>query len=314
MRKIALVLILLASLAPAARAADTSAAFLKIGVGARPIAMGNAYTGVADDINALAWNPAGLSQLSQKEMGATSALMFGDIQYDFVGYAQPLTGKSGGNYGTLGLGAQYLSQGTIQGRDANRQVTGNFTGTDMALNLAYSRALNSEFRLGANMKYISSSIQTESASSFAVDLGGMYRTPVAGLTLGVAVQNIGPGMKFLDQTNPLPLSMAVGAGYHLGSGLMLAMDVKTLPNEKRTTVSLGTEYAAFSTLSLRAGYLIAAAAGTQAGSTAVTEQLGQMSGIGAGFGLKMGIYRLDYAFTPFGELGNVQRISLGARF
>src|SRR5277367_2440442 len=109
MKKIALALLLLAGSAQMARAqANTSAAFLKIGVGARPIGMGNAFTGVADDINALAWNPAGLSQLTSREMGAMDAEMFADTRYDFVGYAQPLISGEGENYGTLGLGVQYL--------------------------------------------------------------------------------------------------------------------------------------------------------------------------------------------------------------
>ncbi len=42
--------------------------------------------------------------------------------------------------------------------------------------------------------------------------------------------------------------------------------------------------------------------------------MGGLSGLGGGFGLKMGKYRADYTFTPFGALGNAQRISLGARF
>ena len=78
-------------------------------------------------------------------------------------------------------------------------------------------------------------------------------------------------------------------------------------------MSIGTEYAAFSTLSLRAGYL-AAMAGSAASSGATTDRFGELSGVGAGLGIKMGGYKLDYSFTPFGELGNVQRISLGARF
>jgi hypothetical protein len=184
----------------------------------------------------------------------------------------------------------------------------------MALTMGYSKALTSDLRLGANVKYIHSTIETASASSLAMDLGGMLRTPISGLTLGVAVQNLGPGMKYLDQSNPLPLTLAAGAGYHLGSGLLLALDVKTLPNDHQTTVSLGTEYAAFSALSLRAGYLAAMGPGAAAGGTTVTQEFGQMSGIGAGLGIKVSGYQLDYSFTPFGELGSVQRISLGARF
>ena len=45
----------------------TAAQFLKIGVGPRAIGMGGAYTALADDINAMYWNPAGLSRMNSKE-------------------------------------------------------------------------------------------------------------------------------------------------------------------------------------------------------------------------------------------------------
>ena len=87
----------------AVQAGNTTAAFLKIGVGARPIGMGNAFTAVADDINSLAWNPAGLSLLSRRELGVMHSELFADTRYDFLGYAHPM------KTGTLGLGINYLS-------------------------------------------------------------------------------------------------------------------------------------------------------------------------------------------------------------
>ena len=296
-------------------AAETGAAFLQIGVGARPIAMGNAYTAVADDINAIAWNPAGLSLIGQREMGATDAEMFDDTRYDFFAYAQPIRTRDGADCGTAAFAVQYLTQGTIDGRDANRQATGGFTATDMAVNMAYSRAVGGGLRLGANVKYIQSTIADASARTFAVDLGAMAQTPLPGLTLGAAVQNAGPGLRFLDETDSLPLTLAAGAGYRLGStGLLFALDVKNLPIEGRTTASFGTEYNVFRVLSLRAGYLSVLGEGTSAGGGAVTQKMGDLSGLGAGLGLRMGSYKLDYSFTPFGELGNIQRVSLGAKF
>lgn len=314
MRKLAISLILLASQTLPAWAGGTSEAFLKIGVGARPIGMGNAFTAVANDINAIAWNPAGLSQLAKRELGAMHAELFADTRYDFIGYAHPLIlGKEGFNYGTLGFGFQYLTQGKIESRDANRQVTGGFSGSDLALNLAFSRALSPATRLGVNLKYLSSSIEAESAQSFALDLGGMYRFGSTGLQLGMAAQNLGPGVKFINETNPLPLTFAVGTGYQFRSGFLLAMDVKNRPHDNKTFVSFGTEYAVLPVVSLRAGYLSALAGGVSA-SGAATGRFGEVSGIGAGFGLKLFSYNLDYAFTPFGELGSVHRISLGGQF
>ncbi|MBI4050914.1 MAG: PorV/PorQ family protein [Elusimicrobia bacterium] len=285
-------------------AGGSTASFLKIGVGARPIGMGNAFTAIANDINAIAWNPAGLSQLSKREVGLMHAELFADTRYDFLGYAHPTS------IGTFGLGINYLSQAKIESRSADRSASGSFGASDMALNIAYGRPIPSGTRLGINFKYLQSQISDVKAQGWAVDLGALHRTPIAGLNLGLAVQNLGPGLKFIEESSPLPLTFATGFTYHLHLGMALALDLKHMPHDKRTTVSIGTEYALFSALTLRAGYLGALAAQGQKNLRS-TEGL---AGLGTGFGLKLRGYGIDYAFTPMGELGNAQRISLSASF
>ncbi len=71
--------------------AETGASFLKIGVGARPLGMGGGYIAIADDVNAIYWNPGGLAQLRKKEISAMHNEWIDDIKYEFVGYAVPLT-------------------------------------------------------------------------------------------------------------------------------------------------------------------------------------------------------------------------------
>ena len=57
----------------------TAFAFTKIGVGARPVAMGGAFVGLADDITALYYNPAGLAGLQDlavsQEAGSESGVV-----------------------------------------------------------------------------------------------------------------------------------------------------------------------------------------------------------------------------------------------
>jgi long-subunit fatty acid transport protein len=293
-------------LLPASSYAAETAAFLKLGVGARAIGMGGAYTAVADDVHALAWNPAGLSGMSKRELGATHAELAAETRYDFVGYAQPT------KYGTFGGAATYLSQGTIQGRDANGAPTGGFSASDQAVSFGFASRLAAGYKLGANVKYIRSSIAETSAQSFALDLGGQYaltglRGPGVPL-FGLSVLNIGPGMKFLDQTSQLPLTFAAGLGYRLPMGLIVAMDYKQRPHSNDSEISVGTEYALLSNFALRAGY------GSARSYNSNTGGLGSLNGFATGLGFKFSAYSLDYSFTPMGELGNVQRFSLGARW
>lgn len=67
--------------------------FLDIGAGARPRALGNAFVAIADDANAVFWNPSGITTLERIEItGMHSSLFFG-TKYDYVSVAFPF-GKS----------------------------------------------------------------------------------------------------------------------------------------------------------------------------------------------------------------------------
>ncbi len=94
-----------------AQEAGCELSFLDIGAGARPRALGNAFVGIADDANAVFWNPAGIIGLNRIEITLMhSSLFFGTI-YDYIASAIPITGK--GIYGhRLGIGVAYIRAST----------------------------------------------------------------------------------------------------------------------------------------------------------------------------------------------------------
>lgn len=71
--------------------------FDDIGTGARPLGMGNAFVGLADDVRAIAYNPAGLAYLRRSEFTADYGRLFaglGDssnLSSGFVAFAQPIS-------------------------------------------------------------------------------------------------------------------------------------------------------------------------------------------------------------------------------
>lgn len=279
----------------------SGAAFLKIGTGARAAAMGEAYTAVADDVSAMYYNPGGLATLSRSELGATHTEWLLGTKFDFIGFARPT------RMGTFGVGALRLSSGEIEGRDAERNSVGGFTASDSAYTVSFSR-MAGLIGAGANVKFLQSRIAGYSASTIALDFGARRQFEGSPLSLGFSVLNIGQGMKYLDQRDPLPLTVSIGSAYRLAGVLQLALDVRRNVPDAKTTVGFGTEYALLSSFSVRMGYASAMAQSRTGGT------LGGMNGLGGGFGMKLGKYRADYTFTPFGDLGNAQRISLGARF
>ncbi|OGR84815.1 MAG: hypothetical protein A2901_06350 [Elusimicrobia bacterium RIFCSPLOWO2_01_FULL_54_10] len=284
--------------------AFSGASFLKIGVGARALGLSSAYTAVADDVTALYWNPAGLASLHKRELSAMHAELFAQSRYNFLGYAHPT------RVGTFAFGAAYLNQGTLEGRGEDRRATSDFSASDLALTFAGSRRLTPEWSLGASVKVIRSGIAGESAGGLAFDLGADWKLPGGKLRAGTAIQNAGPKMKFLEQGYHLPLTFALGASFEAAKGLLFSADARQRVYEGDFSLAAGAEFSPVSMLTLRAGYLAAAAKTTQAGSGRIAD----FAGLGMGLGFKLGSVAVDYAFSPAGELGQTQRLSLGVRF
>ena len=198
----------------------TSAAFLKLGAGARPASMGNSYTAVSDDSTSIYWNPAGLAQVDAKDGSATlmHAVWFDDIFYDWASYARPIK-----NWGVIGVGVQYLSYGSLQQTDITGLNTGTFTPTDMCVSLAYARSIDG-FDVGANVKYISSTIVT-TATAYAFDLGIMKKLFHNRLSLGATVENVGTYLQYLSDQEPLPFDVKAGGAYKIRSNWLAAVDI-----------------------------------------------------------------------------------------
>jgi hypothetical protein len=290
-------------LMPSARvssALESGAEFLRIGSDAKASSMGGAYTAAANDVSAIHYNPAGLAAVNGTELGLSHAKWLLDGSYDFVGLAMPVKNTRGL---VMGLGISRLSSGDIEGRSADRSASGGFGAYDQSVSLALAKRMGRN-GFGVTAKYIESSIAGIKARTLAADLG--YTRAFAGspVSLALAIHNLGAPMKYIDQEDPLPLTLSAGLMVGLLPGVSLALDASRLVHDGETSFSIGSEYIALPGLSLRSGYL----AETGASS------LGQGGGFNAGVGIMLMDARLDYAVTPFGELGAAQRISLKKKF
>lgn len=293
---------LLASLlaAPAQGALNTGAAFLKLDPSARSAALGSAYTAMAGGADSMFFNPAGLAGLGRRELTAGHAEWLAGTKFDALAYGQPMS------WGSLGVSAMRLSVGNLDARTADRRATGSFEAADAMYAVSAAKTF-APATFGASLKYLKSEIGPYAAQTVAVDLGVRKEMPGRPLSLGFAVRNLGKGLKFLDQEDPLPLTFSAGASYRLAGVLGFALDVRHEPHGGQTSFSLGSEYAFLGSVALRAGY----------GANTLTRgsrSSGLLGGLGAGLGLRYRSLGFDYAFTPFGELGDVQRLSLSARF
>jgi hypothetical protein len=223
--------------------------------------------------------------------------------HDFAGAGFTLPGSQGWK---MGLSFTRLSSGELEGRSANRGRSGGYTAYDQAAGLALARQYGA-YSMGGAVKYIESSIAGIKGRGYAVDLGlkrGFKGVPAS---VGLSVQNLGPGITYLSQREKLPLSVNAGIACMPVPGVMLNVDARRYVYDKHTTFSLGTEYALFGGpgsvygLTLRGG--VNGAGGT-----------GAAGSFSAGAGVRVLNAELDYAMSPGGAIGGTQRITLKKKF
>ncbi|MCB4792414.1 MAG: PorV/PorQ family protein [Elusimicrobia bacterium] len=282
-------------------AGTTSAQFLKLGTGARPVAMGEAFTGLADDINAIYWNPAGLTNINNREITAMRAQWFEDVSFNWAAYTQPAFG------GSLGLGLFYLGSGDIKKYDNTGKARNeSYSGFDSALSVSYARQSLS-IPLGITVKFLNSKLEEESASGIAADIGLLKTLSKAkDIIFGLALQNIGTGLKYVQDNSPLPLTLRAGVSFkQLNKKLLLVSDLN-FPVDNEINAHLGAEYKQnFGAFDLfpRVGF-----------KTNTVRSRDVLSGVSGGFGISYNDISVNYAWVPYWELGATQRVDIGFKF
>ncbi|MEM6784414.1 MAG: PorV/PorQ family protein [Bacteroidota bacterium] len=173
------------------------AEFLAGGVGARALGMGGAYVGMADDVTAGYWNPAGLDALTHPQGAYMHAERFsGIVSFDYGAVAWPVTTRS-----TLGIsffrsGVDDIAN-TLEAfnpdtglplPNAENNVT-YFSAVDYAFFVSYARRLSDNLRLGVTGKVIRRSIgDFANAWGYSADLAAQYQ--IGRFALGLNIQDV----------------------------------------------------------------------------------------------------------------------------
>ncbi|MCK9333308.1 MAG: hypothetical protein M0Q19_09075 [Candidatus Cloacimonetes bacterium] len=147
---------------------NSAAAYIRMGIGARIIAMGEAGTATAKDVTAAYWNPAGLSYLKDIEFTTTYALNMG---YDRTHQHAAVAKRFG--FGVLALSWINAGVSDIIGTDASNNDTGVFSNSENNIALSYAHRYK-KLSYGISPKLYTSSIDGDTEMGFGLDLGAKY--------------------------------------------------------------------------------------------------------------------------------------------
>ena len=286
--------------------AGTSAfSFLKINEAARPVAMGGAFTGVADDEASLYYNPAGLVNFEDDRyiLGYHNYVV--DMQSGMVGVVHPMSDDR-----ALAFHINYLNYGEFKETDKLGNQTGTFGGGDLVLAGTFAMRRSYNLSLGVTGKFIYEKIQDFSATGVALDLGIRYTTDRNRYSVGLMVQNLGTQLSALGEgdKDPLPTTLRAGVGARpKGLPMLLAGDV-IVPFDNDIDFALGAEYVELKPMLLRIGY-------NSFGSNYKAEESDDsLAGIAVGVGFDFKSMQISYAFSPAADLGDSHRITLTGGF
>ena len=325
------------------RVGTSAAQFLKLGVGARAGALGEAAVTVASDVTGLYWNPASISSLQRTSLAVSRNELYAKMAYDFFGVVQPLGGSS-----SIGISALYLDSRDMEITTlSNPDGTGSyFSWEAYCIGITYSRFVTDRLSLGGTVKYIREGAYHQKAHTVAIDLGSILDTGVMGLKLGMCLSNFGGQMRLsgpgLGVTSdrypnnpgaltddaylktegyPLPLIFRLGLASELvgaeGQLMKSSMNRMTVfvdaydPNDALLRSNLGFEYEWNKILSLRAGYR-----GISVEDDAYDSYNTASYTFGGGiqYDLKVAHVQFDYCLTDFKILGTGHIFSMVLAF
>ncbi|MDP4114605.1 MAG: PorV/PorQ family protein [Bacteroidota bacterium] len=177
------------------RKGTTGAEQLLIPVGASGIATAGAFVSNMVGIDAIYYNPAGLSHLKGSEATFSYMSYLADINISYFA-----VGTNLGEVGSLGFSLKSFSFGDIPVTtfDSPDGDGSTYSPSLMTIGLTYGKIITDRVSIGVTGKVINENIMDVSATGFALDFGVQYRFP-SNLSIGAAVKNIGTNMKYSGQ-------------------------------------------------------------------------------------------------------------------
>lgn len=224
-----LALLVCALMAGRASAQVTAAVpFLQVEPDAKITGMGNAGAALAENANAVFWNPAGLAFNKNTELSISHSnwlpRLASDLFYEYLIGKYHVDGL-----GTFGASVTYMNLGENERRNEANEPDGTFRSYDAAANVSYGFKVTPNLSVGTGIRFIYSNLdsgggsvgtqKTQAGISAGADLAVQYRSnPISlggiktKIAAGANLANMGPAIQYSDrgQSDPIPTNLRVG--------------------------------------------------------------------------------------------------------
>lgn len=297
------------------RTGTTGMQFLKVAPDAEGTAMAGSYVAVADGINSLYWNPAGITQLKDSRWGvlASHAQYFAGVDLNYAGVTYSQNEIRYWGLSVLSMVTPEMPVTTVFDPDGTGET---FQGVGLVIAGTYAQVLTDNFSFGITGKYAMEGMAGVATRTGMFDLGFRYDLNLAHTRFAATISNFGFNVEPDGEVTLLTLNgsrevdnfeeVAVPAIFRLGVAIDPIHTEETVwtlsgqlnhPTDNNETVSLGTEVMLRNLIMLRAGYEFGA-------------DEGGFPAIGAGVKLRrrFGSLGINYSYNNRRHLGGVHRV------
>ncbi len=254
------ILLLPAGRLMAGESAGDAASYLRSGVGARALAMGNAGTAGCIDATAAYWNPAAMVGLDGDGIGSQTGVLGWERSWNFLNYCHVHKSADQGQYALALSWINFSAGGEIEARTSNRPEPERIFGdAQNSLLLSAAATLGRGFALGVNTKLIMHNLDEESASGFGLDLSA-WQVLWSRIKWGLVIQDLYTNLAWSGgYVDRLPIFTRAGLEFSgLVENLVLVMEGTLEFSHSSGTITeygghLGAEYYPLPQLALRVG-------------------------------------------------------------
>lgn len=303
------------------KAGSAGFSFLKISPTARIAGMGNTFTAISNDINAIYINPAGITEAGNYAVNVSDTKWFVNSSYYTAAASMFIGGFHYLGVSFVGLVPEKTAERSPIASDPNGLTGKNISMYDYAIGLTYAAKISEQLSLGIKVNYVNETIMYLSATNLLIDIGSLYYTNYETIRIAMGLRNFGSDAQFPNRALfHMPIVYNIGvSGEVYGQDLDAPIRV-TLSGEATFEVDyeqryqIGTEIWFVNMIAVRGGYQF---------NQGTTDPWGRFDYKGnefsVGFGAKIDVggsdITIDFSYTKSDRLfENPLRFSLGGSF